>query len=70
MDAFLLEEEKFSFELKRDEIDSWDSLGVVALAMGVEETFGYHLTPEETVKIKSVHEIINLLETKGIHIDE
>ena len=68
MDVFLLEEKDFSFDLKWEDIDSWDSLGMVALAVGIEETFGYHMTAADS-KIKSVKEIIDLLETKRIHFD-
>ena len=48
---------------------TWDSLGVVSLAVGVDETFGYHFTPEEATGITNVPEIVRLLETKGINFD-
>ena len=70
LDVFLLEPDEFSFELKRGEIETWDSLGVVSMAVGVEEAFGYHCTPAEATGISSVADIIALLETKGIPFDE
>ena len=47
LDVFLLDPSEFSFDLKREEIQTWDSMAVVAIAVGVEETFGYHFTPGE-----------------------
>ncbi len=65
-DVFLLDPAEFRFDLRRDEIDTWDSLGVVSLAVGIEETFGYHFSPEEANDVKGVHDIIRLLSTKGV----
>jgi acyl carrier protein len=65
-DVFLLDPAEFRFDLRRDEIDTWDSLGVVSLAVGIEETFGYHFSPEEANGIKGVDDIIRLLGTKGV----
>ena len=33
MDIFLLEDDEFSFELKKDEVETWDSLGTVSMAV-------------------------------------
>jgi len=70
VDVFLLEPSEFRLDLSRDEIDSWDSLGVVSMAVGIEETFGYHLTPEEATGVKSVQDIINILRSKGVVFDD
>jgi len=69
LDVFLLDESEFSFDLKKQQVDTWDSLGVVSLAVGVHQTFGYHFTPEEATSIQSVADIIKLLESKGISFD-
>ena len=69
MDVFLLDSAEFSFDMRREDIDTWDSLGVVSLAVGVNQTFGYHFTPEEATGITNVPEIIRLLGTKGINFD-
>ena len=70
VDVFLLEPSTFRFNLTREEVDTWDSLGVVAMAVGIQETFGYHMKPEEAVAVKGVQDIINILESKGISFDE
>lgn len=69
LDIFLLAPEEFRFDLTRDEIDTWDSLGVVSLAVGIHEAFGYHMTPEEATGLRSVPDLISLLTSKGIAFD-
>ncbi|MFP6905595.1 MAG: acyl carrier protein [Verrucomicrobiota bacterium] len=66
LDIFLLEPEEFSFDLTREDVETWDSLAVVSVAVGVKETFGYHFTPEEATGVARVQDIIDLLENKGI----
>jgi acyl carrier protein len=70
LDVFLLEDDEFRFDLRREEVETWDSLGVVSVAVGIDETFGYHMTPEEATSITSVADIIELLRTKGIDFDD
>lgn len=66
LDVFLLEPEEYDISLERQEIDTWDSLGVVSMAVGVQETFGYHMTPDEAVAIDSIQDIIDYLVGKGV----
>lgn len=66
VDVFLIEPSEFRFDLTREEVKTWDSLGVVSMAVGIQETFGYHMRPEEAVAIKGVGDIIKVLESKGI----
>ena len=70
MDIFILSEVDFRFDLKREEIMTWDSLGTVSMAVGVQETFGYHLTPEEAMAVAGVKDIIRILESKGISFSD
>lgn len=70
LDVFLLGEDEFSFELKKVDTPNWDSLGVVSIAVGVQEVFGYHFTQDEAMAIASVRDIINILTEKGISFDE
>ena len=65
LDVLLLDPSEFNFELKREEIQTWDSMAVVAIAVGVDETFGYHFTPEEATSLTGVADIISSRETKG-----
>lgn len=70
LDVFLLEDDEFDFALTKAQVETWDSLGVVSMAVGVEETFGYHMAPEEATGIESFADIVALLETKGISFDD
>jgi acyl carrier protein len=70
VDVLLLEPEEYSLDLSRSQVDTWDSLAVVSIAVGVDETFGYHPTPDEATAMRSVRDIIRLLESKGITFDD
>jgi acyl carrier protein len=69
-DILLLDDGEFRFDLRREEVATWDSLAVVAIATGVEETFGYHMPEEEAVGIRSVPDLVGLLEARGISFAE
>lgn len=69
-DVFLIDPKEFRLDLKREEIDTWDSLGVVSLAVGVQETFGHHFTQDEAIGITGIRDIMKILEARGISFDE
>lgn len=69
LDVLLLESDEFSFDLQRDTVETWDSLAIVAIAVGIQETFGYHMTQDEAMSMQSVPDIMHLLESKGIAFD-
>lgn len=68
-DVLLLEPDEYSLDLRREDVDTWDSLAVVSIAVGVHETFGYHPTPDEATAIQGVRDVISLLESRGIAFD-
>ena len=68
-DILLLEPGEYSMGLKRTEVPTWDSLAVVSIAVGLEETFGYHPSPEEATALRSVADIVRLLESRGLTFD-
>lgn len=70
VDVLLLTPEEFSFTLSRSEISTWDSLAVVSIAVGVEEVFGYHMSPDQAVAVDSVTKLISILGNQGITFDE
>ena len=53
--------EKIRPETKRDEIDAWDSLGILTLMARMDEDFHILLTEEEIQQLKSVADIIEVL---------
>jgi acyl carrier protein len=69
-DILLLDPSEFRFDLARDEVETWDSMSVVAIAVGVDETFGYHMSPDEAMRVAGVRDIIGILEEKGISFAE
>ena len=69
MDVFLIEESEYSLEMSQADVDTWDSLGLVSMAVGVEETFGYHFSQQEALSIKRVQDIVDILSSKGISFD-
>lgn len=70
MDVFLIDESEYSLELSQDDLETWDSMGLVAMAVGIEETFGYHLAQDEALSIKKFQDVIDILSSKGISFDE
>ena len=70
IDIFLLQDDEFHFGLKREDVDTWDSLGIVSMAVGIQETFGYHFTPDQATSVTGVKDIIGILESNGINFNE
>lgn len=70
LDVFLLDDTEYHPELRRADIDTWDSLGVVSLAVGIHQTFGYHPTPDEATALASLPDVVALLEAHGIRLDD
>ena len=66
IDVFLLDESEFRFDLRREDIGTWDSLGTVSLAVGLQDVFGHHLSPAEAVGLASVEDIVAILRSKGV----
>ena len=69
-DILLLDPSEFRFDLAREEVETWDSMSVVAIAVGVDETFGYHMSPDEAMRVAGVRDIMSILEEKGISFAE
>ncbi|MGA2135629.1 MAG: acyl carrier protein [Bryobacteraceae bacterium] len=69
VDVFLIDPREFREDLKREDIETWDSLGIVSLAVGVQETFGYHMSQDEAIGIQSVADLVRILEARGISFD-
>jgi acyl carrier protein len=70
VDVFLIDPSEFRLDLRREDVDTWDSLGVVSIGVGIEEIFGYHPTPDEARALRGVQDIATLLTSKGITFHE
>jgi acyl carrier protein len=49
----------------REEIAAWDSLGVLTLIAGLDEQFNIQLKENEIQQMRSVKDVLNLLQSKG-----
>lgn len=49
----------------RDAIPGWDSLGQLVLMSGLDERFGIRLTEGELSKLRSVRDILDILQRNG-----
>ena len=70
MDVFLIDESEYSLELTQDDIETWDSMGLVAMGVGIEETFGYHLTQAEALSVRKFQDVVDILTSNGIAFDD
>ena len=68
IDVFLLDESEFRFDLRREDIGTWDSLGTVSLAVGIQDVFGHHLSPAEATSLDGVEDIVAILRAKGVDV--
>jgi acyl carrier protein len=64
-EVFEVPVEKIRPETKRDEIDTWDSLGILTLMARMDEDFHFLLTEEEILQLKSVADILDVLRNHG-----
>jgi acyl carrier protein len=53
--------EKIGPETKREEIEAWDSLGILTLIARMDEDFHILLTDEEIQRLRSVGDIVDFL---------
>jgi acyl carrier protein len=60
-DIFETPLEKIRPETKREEIEAWDSLGILTLIARMDEDFHILLTDEEIQRLRSVGDIIDFL---------
>ncbi len=64
-----IEKEKFSEDLKYNEIPEWDSIGHMTLMSGLEEQFGISIETDDIVEFGSYKEGINILKKYNINIE-
>ena len=70
VEILLIDDEQYSEENGPDTIETWDSLAMVRIAVGVEEAFGYNMTPEEMVSLDSIGDIKAILRSHDIGFDQ
>jgi acyl carrier protein len=65
-DIFEAPVEKIRPETRRDEIEAWDSLGILTLMARLDEDFQVLLTEEEIQQLRAVKDILNLLRKRDV----
>ena len=70
VETLLIEDEQYRNENGPDTIETWDSLAMIRIAVGVEEAFGYKMTPEEMVSLDSIGDIKAILRSHDIGFDQ
>ena len=69
VEILLIDDDQYQDENGPDAIETWDSLAMVRIAVGVEEAFGYGMTPEEIVSLDSIGDIKAILRAHDIRFD-
>ncbi len=67
-EIFMMEESEYKDENGPDEIENWDSLATVSMAVSINEEFGYHMRPDEVAGIKCIGDIKKFLAGKGVEL--
>lgn len=68
-DVFETQGEKIKTETRRDDIEAWDSLGILTLMARLDEDFQILLVEEEIQQLRSVKDILDLLRRRGFLSD-
>jgi acyl carrier protein len=66
MDIFMMPETDYKDDNGPDDIENWDSLATVSMAVGVQEEFSHHMTPEEVAEVKAIGDIKSFLVKNGV----
>jgi len=69
VEILLIDDEQYRDENGPDAIETWDSMAMVRIAMGIEEAFGYRMAPEEMVSLDSIGDIKAILRSRNIPFD-
>ena len=70
VETLLIDDDQYRDENGPDTIETWDSLAMVRIAVGVKDTFGYDMTPEEMVSLDSIGDIKAILRSHDIALDQ
>ena len=70
VDVILIDDDQYRDDYGPAEIASWDSVGMVEIAVAIEQRFGYSLSPDEMVSLRSIGDIKGVLRSQGIDFGE
>lgn len=61
--------DRLTLETQREDVQSWDSMGQIAILSMLQEHMGVTLEMEDLVKLESVRDIVKILNSRNIHLD-
>ena len=64
-DVFQVPPEKLTANTTPEQIETWDSIQHLNLVLALEAQFGVEFEPEEIEQMKSIGQIVSLVETKA-----
>lgn len=64
-DCLMVDRNKLSLETKAEDIDIWDSMGVVEIVFMLQREYGVSLSPDDAYKITSVQAVVDILRDAG-----
>lgn len=67
-DIFMMDDAQFQDDNGPDEIEGWDSLATVSMAVAIQQEFGHHMTIEEVAQIRNIGDIKAYLRSKGVEL--
>jgi acyl carrier protein len=70
IDAFELEPAEYSDELHQDEVEKWDSMGMVSLIVELEAAFDLAIPLHDFSRFISVAAIIDVLREHGVALED
>ncbi len=65
IDVFDLDDLALTLETTADDIEEWDSLSHVRLVVAVERKFGFRFTNSEIESLKTVGDLVRLIQSKA-----
>ena len=68
VEIFLMEDEDYEDENGPDQIEGWDSLSMISLAVAIHETFDHHMTPAQVAAVRCIGDVRNYLRDQGVEI--
>lgn len=68
IEVLLIDDDQYRDDYGPAQIGSWDSLGMIEIALAVEQRFGVALQPEQMVTLQTIGELKGHLREQGVAI--
>lgn len=68
-EIFEVEEEDISPQSEKDDIEGWDSMGVLSLMAEYDSLFDIALTPVQLESFKTVNDLIDVVRSAGLLVE-